>query len=62
MIITKIVQATRSGKFDSLALQAVSQAIAKQKAMGLNHYSHRNGHIVARNAKGQFISLKENKP
>jgi hypothetical protein len=55
---SRIVQSSNTrGRFDRLAQEAVRQAIAQQKALGLNQYSHINGRIVARSASGRFISL-----
>ncbi len=53
-----VIRSSVTGRFDGIALNAVNQAIAKQKSMGLNQYSHQGGRIIARNANGKFISAK----
>jgi hypothetical protein len=63
MLRTKILKASSSRGtfvplFESLAKEAVANAIAKQKALGLPNYFTKNGRIYGRAPNGQFVSTK----
>lgn len=47
--------------FESLAREAVAEAIARQKALGLPNYFTKNGKIYGRMPNGRFASLKISK-
>ena len=44
--------------FERIAIEAVGQAIAQQKSLGLPNYFSRNGKIYARASNGKFASIK----
>jgi hypothetical protein len=59
MLKTKVIsQKSISPIFENLAREAVTNAIAKQRALGLPNYFSRNGKIYGRNPQGQFVSVK----
>ena len=62
MLKTKILEISSreafSPLFESLAKEAVANAIAKQKALGLPNYFTKNGRIYGRAPNGQFVSTK----
>lgn len=48
--------------FESLVKKAVSEAIARQRALGLpNYYINKNGKVVGRYPNGRFAPLKLDK-
>jgi len=61
MLKTKILEMSSSRIspiFEALAQEAVANAIARQKALGLPNYFSKNGKIYGRAPNGQFVSTK----
>lgn len=61
MLKTKILQSSSTSLmpiFDQLAQQAVANAIARQKALGLPNFFSKNGRVYGRAPNGQFVSTK----
>lgn len=44
---------------ERLVRQAITEAVARQKALGLPNYHIRNGKIYGRGANGRFVSTKK---
>ena len=44
--------------FEQIAIDSISKAIARQRALGLPSYYLQNGRIVARAPNGRFVSTK----
>ena len=44
---------------EPLVRQAITEAVARQKALGLPNYYIRNGKIYGRGANGRFVSTKK---
>jgi hypothetical protein len=46
-------------EFELIAKKAFSQAVARQKALGLPHYFMMNGRVYGRAPNGRFVSTKK---
>ncbi len=59
-VLSKKLRNSITLPFEQLAKEAVNDAIAKQRALGLANYFSKKGRIYGRAPNGRFVSLKNN--
>ena len=57
-VITYVPKGSKELPLEHLVKKAISEAIARQKALGLPNYYTRNGRVYGRAPNGRFVSTK----